>query len=127
MTTEHYERGEAPTAVRTPDPPPSTPADGPDGLSSPATAHDLAVHKDAEAQAHDARSVTGAESGYKFKPTGELAALLSRVGPLPMPSEAERERRRQSLSKLIDEYEAENGAFTEEELAAAEARLRPIL
>ena len=61
------------------------------------------------------------------EPENALDGLLRRLGPLPMPSEAERKRRCQGLLKLIAEYEAEMGAFTEEELAEAARDLRSIL
>ena len=38
---------------------------------------------------------------------------------------AERKLRAQGLGRVVDEWEAEHGAFTEVELAAAERELRP--
>lgn len=71
------------------------------------------------------------EPGTDSRPTGdhgpsdEMGAGVQ-VPDLPLISDEERERNREGLRQVIAEYEAEHGAFTEEERAQARARLSSV-
>ena len=58
-----------------------------------------------------------------YDPSKEIGAGILGPDPLPPVSDEERKRNSEGWRKLIAEYEAEHGAFTEEELAEARAKL----
>ena len=59
-------------------------------------------------------------------PEDDLLARILAHDPAPALTEQRREEMRRGWSELIAEYEAEHGAFTEEELAQARASLSPL-
>jgi hypothetical protein len=73
----------------------------------------------------EAVSAAAAEAGL---PLSEWLAQAAEAkiradGQAGILEEAERERRRQGLREFLDEYQAEYGAFTDEEMAEASRKL----
>ena len=60
------------------------------------------------------------------QPTDEIAAGILGPDPLPPLTDEQRERMSRGLLETVAEFEAEHGAFTEEELAWARAALTPL-
>ena len=60
------------------------------------------------------------------QPTGEIGAGILGPDPLPPITEEVRKRRSEGLLEVTAEYQAEHGAFTEEERARVRAKLSSL-
>ena len=76
--------------------------------------------------ASETSPASDAQPRGEIQPTGEIGAGI--LGPDPMPpiTNEQRQRMNRGLLEVTAEYQAEHGAFTEEERARARAKLTSL-
>ena len=92
---------------------------------SPSQPH-AATRRTPNAAADGQRTANEPQRASEQPPEDDLLARILAHDPAPALTEERREEMRRGWSELIAEYEAEHGAFTEEELAQARASLSPL-